>query len=89
MTTQRKSDKAPPRIGHLDSLSGVLKEMAAVYRESRLGHSSVEDSQKWVSMLRCMRDVIETMALERIEQRLEQLEGGHVPDNAPHEQRPN
>jgi len=32
-----------PRIGHLDSLTGLLKEMGAVYREMRQGTTKIAD----------------------------------------------
>jgi hypothetical protein len=64
-----------PRIGHLDSLSGILSEMGAVYREMRTNKTAIGDGAKLIYSLRCMRDVIETVVLERIESRLEQLEG--------------
>ena len=80
-----------PRIGHLDSLTGILAEMGAVYREMRLGSTSTGDGTKLVYCLRCMRDVVETMQLEHIKARITQLEEpqDHVPDHAPCEQRPN
>lgn len=94
MQSQRKrsgSSGTGPRIGHLDSLTGILAEMGAVYREMRLGSTQISDGTKLIYSLRCMRDVIETIALERIEVRLDQLEGpqGHAPDDLPYEQRPN
>jgi hypothetical protein len=61
--------------------------MEAVYREMRTGKTAMGDGAKLFYSLRCMRDVIETVVLERIESRLEQLEGmsphGHTaPDRA-------
>ena len=64
-----------PRVGHLDSLSGILSEMGAVYREMRTNKTAICDGAKLIYSLRCMRDVLETVVLERIESRLEQLEG--------------
>ena len=65
-----------PRVGHLDSLSGILSEMGAVYREMRTGKIAMGDGAKLIYSLRCMRDVIEMIMLERIESRFEQLEEG-------------
>jgi hypothetical protein len=64
-----------PRVGHLDSLSGILSEMGAVYREMRTGKTPIADGSRLIYSLKCMRDVLETVVLERIESRLEQLEG--------------
>jgi hypothetical protein len=70
----RPSGKGP-RVGHLDSLSGILTEMGAVYREMRTGKTPMADGSRLIYSLKCMRDVMETVILERIESRLEQLEG--------------
>jgi hypothetical protein len=76
-----------PRVGHLDSLSGILSEMGAVYREMRTGKTPIVDGSRLIYSLKCLRDVIETAALERIESRLEQLEGmsthGHTTSDPP------
>jgi hypothetical protein len=78
MTSQAKRGRPSgggARVGHLDSLSGILNEMGAVYREMRTGKTAMGDGAKLIYSLRCMRDVLETVVLERIETRLEQLEG--------------
>ena len=75
-----------PRVGHLDSLSGILSEMGAVYREMRAGKTPIADGTKLIYSLKCMRDVIETVKLEWITERLEQLEGishGNAPLDQP------
>lgn len=81
MASQAKRAKVTgegPRVGHLDSLTGILKEMGNVYREMRNGTTKIADGTRLIYSLRCMRDVIETITLERLEVRLEQLEaGGH------------
>ena len=59
-----------PRVGHLDTLGGVLREMACVYRECRTGKTAPELGCKLVYILREMRAAIEAEALERLEQRL-------------------
>jgi hypothetical protein len=63
-------------VGHLDSLTGILKEMGCVYREMRQGTTKIADGTRLVYSLRCMRDVLETIAVERLEDRLDELEGG-------------
>jgi hypothetical protein len=78
MASQAKRTKPTgpgPRVGHLDSLSGILKEMGNVYREMRQGSTAITDGSRLIYSLRCMRDVIETIALERLEERLDQLQG--------------
>jgi hypothetical protein len=64
-----------PRVGHLDSLTGILSEMGAVYREMRRGQMAISDGSRLIYCLRCMRDVIETITIERLEQRLDRVEG--------------
>jgi hypothetical protein len=62
-----------PRVGHLDTLTGILREMGCVYREMRVGKTEIADGSKLIYSLRCMRDVIETIAIERIEKRLDEM----------------
>jgi hypothetical protein len=62
-----------PRIGHLDTLTGILQEMGCVYREMRTNKTPTADGTKLIYSLRCMRDVIETIAVERIEKRLDEM----------------
>jgi len=54
--------------------------MGNVYREMRQGATKIADGTRLIYCLKCMRDVIETIAVERIEDRLGQLEGasGHA-----------
>jgi len=75
-----------PRIGHLDSLTGLLKEMGAVYREMRQGTTKIADGTRLIYALRCMRDVLETIAVERIEDRLDELEGASRYSRTTHDQ---
>jgi hypothetical protein len=77
MASQSKRGKPSgrgPRVGHLDSLTGILKEMGCVYREMRKGTTPIGDGSRLIYSLRCMRDVIETIALDRLEDRLQRLE---------------
>jgi hypothetical protein len=80
MASQAKRQRAfgktgmGPRVGHLDSLTGILKEMGNVYREMRVGTTKIADGTRLIYSLRCMRDVLETIAVERLEDRLDELE---------------
>jgi hypothetical protein len=65
-----------PRIGHLDSLGGVVREMSAVYREVRLGKTEPDIGCKLVYILKEIRAALEAHVLERLELRLEAIEGG-------------
>src|SRR5260370_40246734 len=83
MKSQRKRARRTgqgPRIGHLDSLGGILSELQTVYREVRYGQTKPDVGTKLAFMLREMRAVLEAMALERIERRLSELSpaGGSV-----------
>jgi hypothetical protein len=66
-----------PRIGHLDSLGGVVREMSAVYREVRTRKTAPDLGCKLVYILREIRAALEAHVLERLEQRLESIEGAH------------
>jgi hypothetical protein len=68
-------------VGHLDSLTGILKEMGNVYREMRYGHTPVGDGTRLIFALKCMRDVLETIGIERIEKRLDEMEGRTINGN--------
>jgi hypothetical protein len=77
MKTRAKRSEATPRIGHLDSLSGILHEMASIYREMRHGSTPPDVGSRLIWALSAMRGVLETIALERIEARLAEIEQGH------------
>ena len=76
MDSRAKKAKPPggqgPQVGHLDSLTGILKEMGCVYREMRYGTTEIADGTKLIYSLKCMRDVLETITLERLEQRMDE-----------------
>jgi hypothetical protein len=72
MASKAKSDTPTPRIGKLDSLADLRREMARVYRESRRGELPTADLTKFVYALRSMADLHEIEVLER---RLTELEG--------------
>jgi hypothetical protein len=69
-----------PRIGHLDSLGGVVREMAALYREARTGKLAPDIACKLVYVLREVRAALEAQVLERLELRLEAIEAGRHGD---------
>jgi hypothetical protein len=82
MSSQAKRGGSPsgqgPRVGHLDTLTGILKEMGNVYREMRYSTTPIADGSKLIFSLKCMRDVIETITLERLEQRMDAIADGTV-----------
>jgi hypothetical protein len=69
-----------PRIGHLDSLGGVVREMGAVYREARTGKTEPDVACKLVYILKEIRAALEAHVLERLELRLEAIEAGRLGD---------
>ncbi|HWE20365.1 MAG TPA: hypothetical protein VG758_24840 [Hyphomicrobiaceae bacterium] len=73
-----KSDRTGqgPRVGHLDSLGGVVCEMSAVYREVRAGKTKADLGCKLVYILREIRAALEAQVLERLELRLQAIEAG-------------
>jgi hypothetical protein len=74
MSERDKSVPPPPlaRVGRLDTLSAVLTEMASVYRECRSGAMDISSGAKLTYMLRCMRDVLETITIEKLEKRMDE-----------------
>ena len=64
-----------PRVGHLDSLGGVVREMSAIYREVRTGKTAPDMGCKLVYILREIRAALEAHVLERLEQGLSAIEG--------------
>jgi hypothetical protein len=70
----------------LDTLPGVIKEICKVYREMRVDQLDHGKGRSLVWVLSMLRAALETQALERLEQRLEEIapsiEGkalGHTP----------
>jgi hypothetical protein len=57
----------------LDTLSGLISEAARVYRQARDKKLDHAEARSLVWMLAQMRAMVETQALERLEQRLEEL----------------
>ena len=57
----------------LGSVGGIIAEMTKVYREARDGKLEHDKARSLVWMLSQLRAMIETQALERLEQRLEEL----------------
>jgi hypothetical protein len=66
--------EAAPRVGHLDTLSGILAEMRAVYREARLGKTKLDEATKLIYCLKEMRATVEVLALEHIQRKLAELD---------------
>ena len=66
--------EAAPRVGHLDTLGGVLAEMRAVYREARLGKTPLDEATKLTYILKEMRATIEVLAMEEIQTKLRELD---------------
>ena len=58
------SVKAKVRIGTLNSVGGVLNEMAKVYREGRRGELELSDATKLVMILREIRCALEVSEFE-------------------------
>jgi predicted exporter len=57
----------------LDSLSGLIAEATRVYRQARDKKLDHGEARSLVWMLSQMRAMVETQALERLEQRIEEL----------------
>ena len=57
----------------LDSLSGIIAEATRVYRQARDKKLDHAEARSLVWMLAQVRGMVETQALERLEQRLEEL----------------
>jgi hypothetical protein len=58
-----------------------LKEAACVYREMRLGRTPIADGTRLIYSLRCMRDMLETLVLQELDERLTKLEDPTAPPN--------
>jgi hypothetical protein len=57
----------------LDTLAGIIAEACRVYRQMRDGKLDHQQGRSLVWCLSQMRGMVETQALERLEQRLEEL----------------
>ncbi len=57
----------------LDTLSGLIAEATKVYRQARDRKLDHAEARSLVWMLAQMRAMVETQALERLEQRLEEI----------------
>ena len=60
-----------PRIGPLDTMSGVRRECAKLYRQARRGDLDIQDATRLVHIL---RTIGELLASEVIERRIDGLE---------------
>ena len=63
--------KRKPRIGHLDTVGGVVTELGRIYREARRGELEVGDATRLAMVLREIRCALEASDIER---RIEALE---------------
>jgi len=73
-TPGEDTDAKASRIRHaLDTLPGVIKETCKVYREMRADQLDHMKGRSLVWVLSMLRAALETQALERLEQRLEEL----------------
>ncbi len=68
------SDKAKVRISKLDSVGGVVTELARVYRQARRGELDMTEAKGLTYVLREIRCALEASDIER---RIEQLEAKH------------
>lgn len=86
MTIKDKDDQLSPQkdaereagkrslVRHpLDTLAGLIAEATRVYRAARDKKLDHTEARSLVWMLAQMRSMVETQALERLEQRLEEL----------------
>lgn len=66
MTDKPKDETRPRvRVGKLDSLGGVVKELGAVYREARTGRLDVKQASRLAAILGIIRTAIEGGEVER------------------------
>ena len=72
-TTEEGEAKPSPIRFALDTLPGVIKEICAVYRLMRKDELDHGKGRSLVWVLSMLRAALETQALERLEQRLEEL----------------
>ena len=82
------SEKAKIRIGRLDTVGGVVRELGRVYRKARRGELDVADATRLATILRELRCCLEAGGLRNFEKRLRALEtAAHVeppkPDGLP------
>ena len=69
----KRSRSDVPRVGHLLTLAGIMREMANVYRECRTGKTSPESGCKLVYMLRELRETVGASELNDLSARLDEL----------------
>jgi hypothetical protein len=69
----KRTQSDVPRVGHLLSLAGIMREMANVYRECRTGKTSPELGCKLVYMLRELRETVGALELSELSARLDEL----------------
>ena len=65
------TEKAKIRIGPLDTVGGVVRELGRIYREARRGELEVGDATRLAMVLREIRCALEASDIEK---RIEALE---------------
>ena len=65
------SKKTKIRIGHLDTVGGIVTELGRVYRQARRGELDLGDTTRLAFVLREIRCALEVSDIER---RIEALE---------------
>lgn len=85
MTVNKRKSPAPSpglngtvRVGRLDNLSGVLREMGKVYRATRRGEISSSDASKFIYILNNIRIVIECADKNNATRKENEYQNGHV-----------
>ena len=73
------AEKQPrKRIGNLNTIGGVVGEMAKVYREARRGELTTKDAGRFVHMLSQLRAALEAGDIERRIEELEERNSGGI-----------
>lgn len=66
---KRKSPTPPPppalRIGKLDTVGGIVRELGRLYREARRGQIDIADSTRLAFILKTIREALEASEIER------------------------
>jgi hypothetical protein len=61
--TPSKTTK-PPRVGRLDTIAGVVRELGKLYRAARTGIIETSDASRLASVLAVLRASLQDMAIE-------------------------
>jgi hypothetical protein len=68
LKSERKRGGAPPER------APQIEELGNVYREARMGSTPLADATRLALILKTMRDCLETLVLQQLDERLRQLE---------------